>query len=388
VNASVGFVSPGNPLDPDSFSGVPYSLLNALAEAGVEARPLRADLGYELRRRLTTILAIPRARSLRELAHPQELRSRERANVDNGRTMIALRTLRMRDSLRRRSVDGAIQQGTAFFLPAEVPVVTFQDTTWLQARRSYPWPHLNLREPTFTRMVTRERSCLERARACCMETHWAARSVIEDYGRPPERVQVVGVGANLRPRSQPGRDWSRPRFLFVGHDWRRKNGERTVRAFAAVRDRLPAAELHVVGRHPRIDVPGVIEHGLLSLRIPEDRARLEMLFEQATCCVVPSLHEPAGIVHAEAAWAGIASIGTTNGGAATIIGDGGTVVDPRSPDAIAAAMIRLGDPRVAASLGARALERSKLFTWRAVAERLLRALALPHVDSSGLADFL
>lgn len=388
MNASVGFVSRGHPDDQAAFSGLPYSLLHGLLEAGVEARPLRVELNFRLRWRLTTILALTRARSLRELADPDELRRRERPDVNNGRTILALRTLTLRRSVRGVYVDGAVQHGTTFFLPKEIPFVTYQDTTWPQARRAYPWRHLELRERTFRRVVARERFCFERARACCTATHWAARSVIEDYGQPPDRVKVVGVGPNLRPRPVPGRDWSRPRFLFVGLDWQRKNGARTVQAFAGVRERHPKAELHLVGRHPRIDVPGVIEHGPLSLRATADRARLETLFEQATCCVVPSVHEPAGHVYAEAGLAGIASIGTTNGGAGTIIGDAGLLVDPHSHEEIAAAMVRLADPQVAAALGARALARSKLFSWRAIAERLLRALALPNVDSAGLSDFL
>jgi hypothetical protein len=51
-------------------------------------------------------------------------------------------------------------------------------------------------------------------------------------------------------------------------------------------------------------------------------------------------------------------------------------------------MLRLADPETAQRLGALALARSQLFTWRKVAERLLRALAPTGVDQSGLADFL
>jgi hypothetical protein len=39
-------------------------------------------------------------------------------------------------------------------------------------------------------------------------------------------------------------------------------------------------------------------------------------------------------------------------------------------------------------MGELARRHSELFTWRKVAERLLRALAIPGVDTSVLADFL
>ena len=103
---------------------------------------------------------------------------------------------------------------------------------------------------------------------------------------------------------------------------------------------------------------------------------------------MPSLHEPAGIVYLEAASAGVPSIGATNGGAATLIGAGGLVVDPLDADQIYAAMLALADPETARRLGGLAQSHSRLFTWRKVAERLVRALAIPGVDTSGLAEFL
>ena len=103
---------------------------------------------------------------------------------------------------------------------------------------------------------------------------------------------------------------------------------------------------------------------------------------------MPSLHEPAGIVYVEAGGAGIASIGTTNGGAATMIGPGGILVDPLDQEQIAAAMLELANPGTAQRLGELAYRHSALFTWRKVAERLIRALAPHGVDTGGLAEFL
>ena len=124
-----------------------------------------------------------------------------------------------------------------------------------------------------------------------------------------------------------------------------------VDAFAEVRREHPAAELHVVGGHPPLDAPGVIGHGFLSLGDPGDAARLAELYRRATCFVMASLHEPAGIANAEAAAAGLPCIGTTNGGSATVIGPGGVLVDPADPRALTQAMLHLADPDVARRLG-------------------------------------
>jgi glycosyltransferase involved in cell wall biosynthesis len=121
---------------------------------------------------------------------------------------------------------------------------------------------------------------------------------------------------------------------------------------------------------------------------PTSRSRLAELYGRATAFVMPSLHEPSGTVLIEAASAGIPSIGTTNGGAQTCIGDGGYVVDPLEPQEILDAMLKLCNPDTAQRLGELAREHAKLFTWRKVAERLVRAFDLPDVDLTGYAEFL
>ena len=64
------------------------------------------------------------------------------------------------------------------------------------------------------------------------------------------------------------------------------------------------------------------------------------------------------------------------------------LVDPHDGDQIVTAMERLADPHTAQRLGALAREHAALLTWPKVAERLVRALAIPGVDTSGLAEFL
>jgi glycosyltransferase involved in cell wall biosynthesis len=197
----------------------------------------------------------------------------------------------------------------------------------------------------------------------------------------------MGIGANHLPPARE-RDWSVPRLLWVGVDWERKRGDAVVRAFAALRSEHPEATLDLVGRHPRVDVPGVREHGFLRLGDREGAARLDALFGAATCFVMPSRVEPVGIVYAEALQAGVPSIGTTQGGSPLVIGDAGETVDPDDEPGLLAALRRVSDPERAPELGARALARAPLFRWRAVAERYLRALGHEVWDDRPLAGYL
>ena len=216
-----------------------------------------------------------------------------------------------------------------------------------------------------------------RAHACCAASHWARRSLVEEGGIDPGRVHVVGFGHAETVRSPSGRDWSTPRFLFVGRDWARKNGDALVRAFVRLRERVPTATLDLVGDHPALSVDGVTGHGELSRADPGQRARLDALFGDATCLAVPSLLEPFGIVYLEAAAHGVPSIAGSAGGTGDSVGNGGILVDPADEGALLDAMARMADPGVASSLGRAALARAPLFTWDKVAERVVRALGLP-----------
>jgi len=290
-----------------------------------------------------------------------------------------------------QAIDGLIQYGADYRVPSGIPTATLQDSTVIQAVQAYSWGHFRgLAQRDIDGLVRRQREAYESAAACCALTHWAAESITKDYGIPVDKVHAVGVGANYEfgEGEAQERNWLKPRFLFVGKDWERKNGPAVVAAFEKVREKFPDARLDLVGGHLRIAQEGVIGHGLLAMAEPTDRAKLTALFNEATAFVMPSLHEPAGSVYIEAGAAGIPSIGTNNGGAATCIGDGGYVVDPASPGELIDAMLRLCNPATAKRLGALAREHAKQFTWRKVAERLVRALGIPGLDLTGFAEFL
>jgi glycosyltransferase involved in cell wall biosynthesis len=385
----IGLADSLDPTDVQAGSGATGSLLRALEGLVAEAVPISAELPPALGRaaHLASVAARLRPSDLPDLRRSA---SESHAAAKLGRPTMAARRLTARRRLANAGeLDGIVQRGSELRLPAGRRIVSFEDSTVIQARRSYPWEHLRgLGERDFERYVTRQRDLYRSAVACCCSTQWMADSVIGDYGVPAEKVFVVGFGANHESAAPEPRDWSTPRFLFVGVDWKRKNGPAILEAFAHVRERVPKAELDLVGGHPRIDQEGVRAHGRLSLAQAGDRERMADLFRRATAFVMPSLHEPAGLVYIEAAGSGIASIGSTDGGAATMIGPGGIVVDPRDPAAILAAMLELAEPETAQRLGELAHRYSQLLTWPKVAERLLRAMAIPGVDMSGLAEFL
>lgn len=353
---TIGLAFLGDSRNPGDWSGTPYGIATGLETLGCRVVHLTSELPR------------PLARVAYRVAKPQGLAT--------------WRSAAMAVRLRRAGpLDGIVKIGSDHELRSTAPVATFEDMTVLQAQA--------IGEPYVTELpgrlirgwVDRQRRAYRAASACCVASRWAADSLVRDYAVPERKVHVVGCGRNRDPGTGE-RDWSRPRFLFVGREWERKNGPAVLEAFVRLHAERPDARLDVVGGHPPLGAPGVGGHGFLRLGVPAERERLDGLYRDATCFVMPSRYEPFGIVYAEAGAAGLPSIGTTVGAAAEITGsDGGVVVDPGDGDALLTAMRALSDGDTAARMGAAAAARADHFTWPAVGARILGALGLPSLGA-------
>jgi glycosyltransferase involved in cell wall biosynthesis len=273
-------------------------------------------------------------------------------------------------------VDGIVAIGSGYQLRSRIPTVSFDDMTVAQGMRQAFSPVSALAEKDAGRWRSRQGQIYRHSQNCCVCSDWTARSVSEDYEIDPGKVRVVGLGHNFAPAVVAERDWSSPRFIFIGADWERKRGTAVLESFAAVRARHPGATLDLVGGHPaEIEAEGVRGHGMLSLSVAADREQLSALLGVATCMVLPSTFEAFGIAYVDAGAAGVPSIGTTEGGAADAIGAGGVLVDPGDQRALERAMLELCDAGTARRLGALARANATQLTWPKVGERLLDALA-------------
>jgi glycogen synthase len=344
----------GDATDPRAWSGVPFGLLSGLSAVGADPVPIDARLPG------TNRLA-------------NALRMSWAAQAANGPLAAAGGAVATR-AIGRAGIDGVVAIGSGFALSVAAPVATMEDMTLAQALRN-PDPAIeSLGAAAADRWRRRQQRIYERSDSCCVASSWTARSVREDYGITNEKIHIVGIGRNIEEGVRAERDWSVPRFLWVGFDWERKRGAAVVEAFAAVRAERPEATLDLVGRHPSVERHGVRCHGVLSLGSESGRRRYRELLDRATCFLMPSTYEPFGIAYLDAGAVGVASVGTTVGGALDSIGPGGVLVDPNDAEALPAAMLELADPETASRLGQLAFEHSARFTWRAVAERMLRAL--------------
>jgi glycosyltransferase involved in cell wall biosynthesis len=360
-------------LSPEGWSGTPAGLARGLRHHGFEPVPASSQLRGPLRLVALGASAVVRRSRLDAYYTPEQ---------EALRGLLARRRLRRRDAL-----DNVVLLGAELQLPRGTRYVSVMDLTLAQARRVHP-VFRRLGPAVAAAAEARQARVLERALACCPASHWTARSLEADYGINGDKIHVIGLGRNHEPRPRTG-DWRVPRFLFIGREWERKNGPLLLRAFSRLHDDRPDATLDVVGEHPALDQPGVRGHGPLKLEREQDRERVADLLARATCFVLPSEVEPFGIAYVEAAAAGVPSIATRVGGAATVLGeDGGLLVEPGEEDELYVAMGRLADGETARAMGEAGRRRAALFTWEAVAGRVLRALAPPGLDPSGLPEFL
>jgi glycosyltransferase involved in cell wall biosynthesis len=86
----------------------------------------------------------------------------------------------------------------------------------------------------------------------------------------------------------------------------------------------------------------------------------------------------------EAMSLGIPVVAADRGALPELVGDAGMLVDPRDPEAIAAALERvISDDRLAENLARRGLERSRRFEWSRTAAAMRDAFARAVEERAG-----
>ena len=227
-----------------------------------------------------------------------------------------------------------------------------------------------------------EHDAARRMTAIFTFSEYLRHSFIHAYGVPADRVFNVGGGINLSDLPEPDstKAYTAPRILFIGTEFARKGGPQLLAAFHIVRERIPAAELHIVGPAAVDNLPeGATLHGHLSKADPEQKQKLESLFRSASVFALPSLYEPFGIAPLEAMLYQLPAVLTNAWALREFVTPGvnGELVEKGSTEDLAVKLTTLvSDPGRLAVMGKSARETVlERYTWPAVATRMAKAIS-------------
>jgi glycosyltransferase involved in cell wall biosynthesis len=364
---------PEPPFDPKSWSGSAANFFNALraGESLADAVHIRLSPvreGFEKARVASWPL--------------ERWKERYHASVPRFRALTAIAG----DELERfRDISGVIQIGAWFSAGSvtSLPCFSYHDGNAALWYRHYDRGLLS--EPRRHDHLQWERTVYSRLRGLFVMSSWLASSFVNDFGVAAERLHVVGAGINTgKLPVVPTRDFSMPRFLFVGKDFARKGGRFLLKAFSSLKNTIPHAELIIVGPLGTIDQPGVTCTGFLSKANPEHVTRLNELFLSATAVILPSIYEPFGISLLEGMAYGLPCVAADRCAMPEIVRDGesGLIVPAEDSATLTHAMLELArNPVEAAAMGrAGRLRVESDFTWDAVAGKINTILS----DSYGL----
>lgn len=310
-----------NAASPSVQSGRPYSILLHLRQLGLEVDekfPLH-QLGGA-RRRLSQVW--------------NHLRGRQYL-IDRDEELLRGFAQQLQAGLDDCAADFVFSPSTLplSYLETKLPVTFCADAPFC-AMVDYYASFTKLSQAQFDTAEQLERDVLRRSALAVYPTQWAAQQAIEHYGIAPERVAVIPFGANFG-RSNEAADvesWiaaraaSRPvRLLFVGSEWERKGGDLVVETAEWLCAHGTEVVVDLVGcRVPQRyrNRPYLRVHGRQRPHLPEERAELTRLFQQAHLLFVPSRAEAYGMTFCEANAFGLPSLTTATGGITEIVQNG------------------------------------------------------------------
>jgi glycosyltransferase involved in cell wall biosynthesis len=189
-----------------------------------------------------------------------------------------------------------------------------------------------------------------------------------------KRVSVVSEGLNFRPLDRIPNKEDCPVVVYAGRLKRAKRPDHAVRAFCMVREKLPDAELWVLGDGPfreeveRMSCDGVRFFGRLSSAERREKMR------RGWVLVNPSVGEGWGLNVVEANALGMPCVAYDVHGLRDSVKDGvtGLLVERENMEALAENLTKvLNDRDLRFELSSNALEYSRQFSWEKCAQEVL-----------------
>jgi glycosyltransferase involved in cell wall biosynthesis len=191
------------------------------------------------------------------------------------------------------------------------------------------------------------------------------------------RVFVVPEGLNFTPLDKVPEKEVFPVVVYVGRLKRAKRPDHAVRAFGIVKEKVPEAELWIVGDgYFRKDLEKMAGSGVKFFSGLSDVERRERV-KRSWVLVNPSVREGWGLNVVEANALGAPCVAYDVHGLRDSVKDGetGLLVKSGNGDALAEGLVRvLGDEGLRFELSDNALEYSRQFSWDKTTQEFMRVL--------------
>jgi glycosyltransferase involved in cell wall biosynthesis len=196
-----------------------------------------------------------------------------------------------------------------------------------------------------------------------------------------EKVFVVGEGLNFKPLEKPDEKTNFPVIMFAGRLKKAKRPDNAVEAFKMVKERVPNAELWIVGNgYLKEKLMRTVPKGTRFFTSSSNEERRNLI-KKSWVLVNPSVREGFGLNVVEANALGVPSVAYNVSGLKDAIIDGktGLLAIPGSTKALADSIVRiLTDTNLRNKLSEEALAYSKNFDWNKVADEFMRVIRTAH----------
>jgi glycosyltransferase involved in cell wall biosynthesis len=232
-----------------------------------------------------------------------------------------------------------------------------------------------------------ERRNTARADRVFVPSRYSASVAHDVYDIPTSKLVVVPEPIDLadwrrRFAEADGVRAARPTVLSVARMYPRKRLNDLLLAAAILRERIPTAQVRIVGAGPESAslraLHGELGLGDTAVLLGEvTRRMLAVEYVSAHCFCLPTVQEGFGLVFAEAMAAGLPVVACRAAAVPEIVEDRqtGLLVNPRSPGELATALeTMLTNRELSEEFGRVATQRVEAFSLESVARRFLQAL--------------
>lgn len=370
----------GDPWDIHNWSNIPYNLFSKLQEKGY----LQDAIGVKFKTldkvfKLLYGIKLKRKSRLSEVA----IRSNYRRILLGLEALIKLKT----KGLPSNSFLALLSTTTLIDTRRiEFPKFVYIDATFSQAYALNPnYKNLNLIPANlFNKINEIERKILNSYNGIFTFSEWVKTSLVNDYGINPEKITVVGYGANLPNVDDFNKiDFEKSILLSVVTDFYRKGGEITVEAYQILKSQFPELKLVLVGNIPKViferKKEGIKVIGFLKKDNFEDLQKLISLYKSAAVFILPSYYDTMPNVILEAMYLKTPVVTSNVCGIPEMVKDGetGFIVDSFNPEDYAEKVaVLLKNQQLRWSMGENARRRVlERFTWDVVISKMIETIS-------------